>query len=127
MNNFQDPFNTPAKKIAKPVNNDPQRGTGYDEIFIYAYTDKLLKQADRIVITLTILFGIIGALLGFLVGGRGSGSIILAVISGVIGAVIGYIVGTQRAFWLRLEAHRSLWMIQVEKHLRNINRQTRSS
>lgn len=92
-----------------------------DTNIIEQFADTLYRKADRIVQNAMILFGLIGAFLGFAIGATTRSllaSLIIALIGILICGYLGRIYGEMKAFVLRLEAQRALCEVEIEKNTR---------
>ena len=96
----------------------------YDSKLIYAFADRLYQQAQRIVVSYTLGWGLMGALLGGSAGAllnQGQGPVVgLGLVAAVLFAVVGYTQGQAKAFVLRLEAQRALCLVAIEENTRKV-------
>lgn len=87
----------------------------YDPRVIEEFARRLLKKAQSIVITCTVIGAMVGALAG-LAAARDSDS--LAMWGALIGAVIGFGIGSDKAFHYRLAAQTVLCQVMIERNTR---------
>jgi hypothetical protein len=99
----------------------------YDERVIVEFAEKLYRRARSLVVTWTLLGGVLAALLGWLVGapyamrvGNPAVSGDLIGIAALVGALVGYVAGRERAFALRLQAQIALCQAQIERNTRGV-------
>jgi urease accessory protein UreF len=91
----------------------------YDPKVIHEMADRLYVAADTAETSFPVVFGLVGAAAGFVIG-VALGHLRVGALAGVIlvGAV-GYWVGQQRAFALRLQAQLMLVQTQIEENTRS--------
>lgn len=98
----------------------------YDSKLIYTFADRLYQQAQRIVVSYTLAWGLFGLLGGGAIGiavadGRAdSSAYVLGFLGGLVLGAIGYQQGQAKAFWLRLEAQRALCAVATEENTRKV-------
>ncbi len=88
----------------------------YDRGFLQEYADRLYRQADFGI----FIWGVAGAFAGIIAGaayGRAINRDDLVLIVALLGAVLGLAYGWRRAFWIKLEAQRTLCQMMIEQHL----------
>ena len=95
------------------------KSVSFDAVVIQEFAQRLYSQAASIVFTSTLLWGVIGALLGL--GGAAAAHDqeaigIAALIGAVIGGLAGFSRGRERAFKLKLKAQVALCQVQIEKN-----------
>jgi len=100
----------------------------YDPKILREFSDRLYSEARSTIVAYSLVGLLIGAILGAIVGaamaqgarGAETGPVVLwvAVFAGLIGLAFGIAVGMRKAFWLKLEAQRTLCQLQVEKNTR---------
>ena len=92
--------------------------TEYQPHIIEEFADRLYAQASSIIISHTVLGGVIGAVAGY---GATRGTSINGVAwmaSGLVIGAIGYSIGKQKAFTLKLQAQTSLCQVKIEQNTR---------
>ncbi|WP_437596869.1 hypothetical protein WMF28_30270 [Sorangium sp. So ce590] len=107
----------------------------YDPQIIQQFAASLYRQANSIVATYALLFGLLGTAVGapagaFLLGNRSSWEIFAAVGAVVLGGFVGLLgalMGQQRAFALKLQAQQALCQLQIEANTRATAAYARSS
>lgn len=96
----------------------------YDSKLIYVFADRLYVQAQRIVVSYTVGWGLAGALLGGSAGylvnqSQPSGPVVAGVLFlGLLFGAVGFTQGQAKAFVLRLEAQRALCLVAIEENTR---------
>jgi hypothetical protein len=97
----------------------------YDPKVIQVFAGDLYAKAASIVLSNTIVAGVVGAAIGggggmAVVGQNGPGGIALvaALIFGLLGAAMGYSAGQQKAASLRLQAQTALCQVAIEHNTR---------
>lgn len=101
----------------------------YDEQFLLAAAARLEAKATWIVYTTTARYGITGAVLSFItivlasrfrdIGNQPIGFIVAVAAIATLG--IGVFVGRSRAFLLRVEEHKLLALVQIERDLHKLS------
>jgi len=97
--------------------------TEYDAEVIQEQADLLYAQADRALITNTIVLGVLGVLVGgasfnFVAEHSEALAIVLALAIPIGAAVLGAILGSGHAFKLRSQAQQLLVLVAIEKNTR---------
>ena len=99
----------------------------YDPKILQKSADDLYSRAESIVATyigggLVLGIALGGGLAGVLAKVRSdmdpSALAIMAILTGVLGSAVGWAQGSAKAFWLKLEAQRTLCQLQIEKNTR---------
>ena len=93
----------------------------YDSKVLYEFADRLYRQASRIVLSYTM----VGALIGFLLGGGAAVAADVrdsAMVAGIVVALLfgaaGFSMGQEKAFTLRLQAQTALCQARIEENTR---------
>jgi uncharacterized membrane protein YeaQ/YmgE (transglycosylase-associated protein family) len=95
--------------------------TQYDPKIIQELADRLYKSANQVVVQLTIILGIFGAVIGVVIGKYMYYSLDMPYwLTGLIVAVLtgctGYLVGKERAFALKYQAQTALCQMSIEQN-----------
>lgn len=98
----------------------------YDEQFLLEAAARLESKAFWIVYSTTVRYGVTGAVLSFLtifvasrfndIGNQPIGVMVAVATIAALG--IGVFVGRERAFLLRVEEHKLLALVQIERDVR---------
>ncbi len=96
----------------------------YDAKIIQAFADRLYQQAARIVFTYTLLYAIVGLLVGgallyFTTRMEGSPMLVGGLVGALLFGAAGYAQGQAKAFALRLQAQMALCQVQIEENTRS--------
>lgn len=97
----------------------------YDPAVIQQFADRLYSRADRMLVSYSVLAGLVcavpGGAFGFAIGGHSDGSMIalfVAFFCGLVGCVGGYLLASERAFAMKLAAQTALCYVQIEANTR---------
>jgi uncharacterized protein involved in response to NO len=103
--------------------------TEYDSGILQAFADRLYSDANWVIITTTVKYGVLGFLVAFIgaaVYARlpvssgtdpGLTQAFIAAVS-IIAALIGIAAGREKAFHLKLEAQKILCQVAIEQNTR---------
>jgi len=93
--------------------------TTYDPQILRKFAERLYRQAEWMTARCTGL-GFAGGLAGSMIVGWLRPALPPGLLLWLIpvGMVLGYVYGRDRGFYLRLEAQRTLWFVQVEENTR---------
>ena len=107
------------RNINPPKQNDNETmfRIKYDPKIIYKYVERLNDKASRIIVRYTLLYGFIGALVGYYFEGA-----ITAVIGFVLAGAVGFNVGYEKAFYLKLIAQLTLCQVKIEYNTSSVNK-----
>ena len=93
----------------------------YDSKVLYDFADRLYKRASRIVLSYTV----VGAVLGFALGGGGAvaanaaeSAWIVGIVAAALLGATGFSMGQEKAFTLRLQAQTALCQAKTEENTR---------
>ena len=90
----------------------------YDPKVIHEMGERLYAEADSAEISYPLVFGFVGAVVGFAFGLSLGYARVAALARAVLLAGVGYWVGQQRAFALRLQAQLMLLQTKIEENTR---------
>lgn len=85
----------------------------YDSKVIYVFAERLYSRANSLMLTYTIIGGLVGAAVGTVLN-KGLGTILGAVVVGGL----AFVIAQERAFQLKLQAQVALCQAQVEENTR---------
>src|SRR3954464_2177707 len=90
----------------------------FDPRVIHEMAERLYAQADSTEMWQPVIFGFVGAAVGFSVGFPLGYARVAAVAGAVVLGALGYWSGQQRAFQLRLQAQLMLVQTKIEENTR---------
>ena len=90
----------------------------YDPRVIHEMAERLYAEADSAEISYPVVFGLIGAAVGFAFGFPLGYARVAALAGAAILLAVGYWVGQQRAFGLRLQGQLMLVQTRIEENTR---------
>lgn len=91
----------------------------YDPEIIEKFATAMYQEADKIILSSAITYGVLGLVAGALTLSYLLGSwVVGALLGGALGAFIGYRKGEAKAFELKLAAQTALCQVEIEKNSR---------
>ena len=90
----------------------------YDPKVIHEMAERLYAEADSAETSYPVVFGFVGAVVGFAFGFPLGYTLVALVAGAVLLGALGYWVGQQRAFGLRLQAQLMLVQTKIEENTR---------
>ncbi len=93
--------------------------TKYEPSYVSELATIIMAAAQRIIVTRTIVFGVVGFVFGYAAGMANGSSILFATVLGAIGAGLGWVTAQNQVLIMRAQAQLLLTQLQIEMNTRS--------